>query len=140
MSHEHKVKARLTEDGKFLLEQFDKIATRLGVLVNGLHPIIPDAFHTPSYFGSIPTLNMLAKLHVQLYHKNLQAKVELNDFTDVNHLALAVPNCDVVVCDKKMDDAIKKAGLDAWYGSVVFKKLADAVDWLEMNSPSAEGK
>jgi len=51
--------------------------------------------------SAIPTINMQAKLNLFLYYKNLQAKVEVNDLMDIMHLSVAVPYCDVVVCDQK---------------------------------------
>ena len=47
------------------------------------------------------------------------------------HLSVAIPYCDVVVCDKKMSDVVRRSGLDKRYGTTVFANLEKAVEYLE---------
>jgi hypothetical protein len=110
---------------------FNDAAKDLGLLINGQIPEMPAKFTSIDFLTSIPTINTWSDLHLYLYHKNLQANVELNDMYDVAHLSVAVPYCDMVVCDKKMKDVLRQSGLDKKYDTVVFANLPEAVEFLE---------
>ncbi len=113
---------------------FGQAVSNLGVLVDGLPPAMPAKFRTTSFLESIPLIHNWSHLNLYLYHKNTEMKVEVNDLYDIGHLAVAIPYCDVVVCDKKMASVVSSSGLDETYQTKVFGDLAKAVDWLESNS------
>ena len=74
---------------------------------------------------------MWSDMHLYLYHKNLQSNAEINDMYDMAHLSVAVPYCDIVVCDKKMKSALRQSKLAQKYQTTVFSSLSEAVDHLE---------
>jgi hypothetical protein len=76
-------------------------------------------------------IHVWSELHLYLYHKNNEMKVEVNDLYDIGHLTVAIPYCDVVVCDKKMASVVISSGLDKTYNTKVFGDLSKAVDFLE---------
>lgn len=51
--------------------------------------------------------------------------VQTNDITDINHLAVSVPYCDIVVMEKTFASLCQKLGLDKKYGSTVLRSLKD---------------
>ena len=69
---------------------------------------------------------------VYLYH-DANRPVKVNHVYDIAHLAVALPYCDVVVCDKEMEHVVKQFKLDQRYGTSVFSNLDDALDYLEKN-------
>jgi hypothetical protein len=117
-----------------VLRHFNDAATAQQVMVNGLHPVMPDKFRTTEFLETIPSIHVWSDLYLHLYHRNKQTSVELNDFYDIAHLAVAVPYCDVVVCDKKMKDILRQSGLDQKYGTKVFSNLSEAVDYLQLET------
>ena len=74
---------------------------------------------------------MWSDLHIYLYHKNLQSNAETNDMYDIAHFSVAVPYCDVVVCDKKMKSALEQSKLARKYQTTVFASLSEALVHLE---------
>ena len=114
-----------------VFKSFNDAVIDLGVLVNGLHPCMPDKFRTTEFLETIPLIHVWSDLHLYLYHKNLEMSVEINDMYDIGHLAVAIPYCDVVVCDKKLASVVKSSGLDKKYNTEVFSNLSKAVDYLD---------
>lgn len=114
---------------------FDHAVSDLGLLVNGFPPAMPVEFRTPEFLETLPLIHVWSDLHLYLYHKNPEMKVEVNDLYDVSHLAVAIPYCDVVVCDKKMAAVVTSSGLDKAYDTKVFGDLSKAVDCLEGEVP-----
>lgn len=110
---------------------FEAAVTDLGILVDGQRPRMPDEFATTAFLESIPAVHVWSDMYLNLYHRNKQTTVELNDMYDIAHLAVAVPYCDVVVCDKKMWNVLRQSRLDEKYGTKSFSKLSEAVDFLE---------
>jgi hypothetical protein len=79
---------------------------------------------------NLPTWNVWARLYAY-FVSNQQFTMKINHLYDMGHLAVAVPYCDVVVCDKEMAHHLNARGLAAKYGTQVFYRLDAAVEHLE---------
>ena len=131
LSFHKKERENLLQYQHRLISKFDEYATRLDIKVNGLHPLLPDQFRGTEVLATLPTINMWAKMNMFIYHKDLTAKVDVNDLMDIGHLSVAVPYCDVVVCDNKMHSVLVSSKLDQEYKTAIFRNLAEATDYLE---------
>ena len=110
---------------------FDQAVANLGLLEDGLPPAMPAEFRTTDFLENISLIRTWSDLHLYLYHKNTEMKVEVNDVYGIGHLSVAIPYCDVVVCDKKMASVLSSSSLDKNYDTKVFGDLSKAVDSLE---------
>jgi hypothetical protein len=80
---------------------------------------------------SLPTtrVSIMMKSH---YLKDVKRDWKINDFRDIYALSLAIPYCDLVVTDKKAwDVTVNRAHLDEAFGTRVFPKLEELVDYLD---------
>jgi hypothetical protein len=79
---------------------------------------------------SLPTtrVSIMMKFH---YLRDVKREWKINDFRDIHALSLAIPYCDVVVTDKKVwDVTVNRAHLDTAFGTRIFSKLGQLVDYL----------
>jgi hypothetical protein len=80
---------------------------------------------------SLPTarVSIMMKSH---YLKDVQRDWKINDFRDIYALSLAIPYCDVAVTDKKAwDVTVNRAHLDEAFGTRIFCKLGELVEYLD---------
>lgn len=110
---------------------FDEIAIDSDIRDRGLHPLFPDDFATVEFLSTLPTIYTWDKLHLYLLHKDKTKVLTVNHMYDIAQLAVAVPYCDVVVCDKEMARIVRQSKVDARFNTEVLDKLADAVEHLE---------
>ena len=60
-----------------------------------------------------------------------EREVEPNDIADINHLAGAIPYCDIVVTEKAFGSLCQQLGLDKKYDCIVLRSLKDLNKILE---------
>jgi hypothetical protein len=117
--------------GGTMFKRFNECATNLNILQNGLHPVMPEEFRSVEFLSSVPLIDSWASLYFHLYHKDTTRPVKVNHLYDVSYLAVAVPYCDVIVCDKEMAHVIRSSKLDKKYGTTIHPRLPEAVVYLE---------
>lgn len=66
----------------------------------------------------MPACDITAQLYSLLM--TLYGEIDSGDPMDINHLAVALPFCQYVICDKKMRNLIKELGLNKKYDVSVF--------------------
>lgn len=128
--HEHEENSIL-ELADSVVKQFDPIATKLNVLVNGLHPLCPEHFRSREFLSSLPSVNAWDRLFLYLLHKDKTKTFDVNHLYDIGQLSVAVPYCDVVVCDKEMARVIDQSHLARQYNTQVFPNLSVCITYLE---------
>ncbi|WPB78078.1 hypothetical protein KYC5002_02785 [Archangium violaceum] len=90
----------------------------------------PKHFWTKEYMATLPTIDVWTKLHVYL-SRNPQLNISPNHLYDMAHLALALPYCDVVMCDSQMLGFIQSRKLDVRHSAKCCVHLEDALSALE---------
>ena len=130
-SFSRKEKESINAMNRQFCKVLDEVLPSLNLKLEHLTPSLLVSFQNPDFIRSVPSLDIWSKLHLHLYHRNLQAKVERTDMMDVTHLSVALTYCDVVVCDGKMASVIRSSKLDKQYNVKAFDDLEKAVIYLE---------
>lgn len=77
-------------------------------------------------------LNSLNVKNLLLYERDIaiEKPITYNDFLDVEHLAGAIPYCDIVVSDKAAVDLCRRKNLDEVYNCHLLHNLNELLEWL----------
>ena len=121
-----------------MIKNFFSAANKLGISMLEITGNPPRKFWTYEFMAGLPTIDVWSKMHVYLYH-DPNRPVKVNHVYDIAHLSVALPYCDVVVCDSEMEHVVKQSKLDRRYNVAVFSKLTAALDFLEAVG-GAEGR
>jgi hypothetical protein len=65
--------------------------------------------------------------------------IDQHDLTDLQTLANVVPNCDVVVTERRWVHAVRQHHLDSLYGTRMLTSLGQLHDWLADFAASHNG-
>ncbi|MDE2589317.1 MAG: hypothetical protein KGL95_06590, partial [Patescibacteria group bacterium] len=113
--------------GSYLL---DAIEPRLPIIPKNTDPsitkkVIPQTKEDMEEFlVDMPSTNIVFRLTYardEFYDRPIQ----INDVADINHLATAIPNCDIVVMERMFASESQKLGLDKKYGCKIFRSLKE---------------
>jgi hypothetical protein len=77
-----------------------------------------------SFFFDIPTMDIWMNLH-HLRNNDKSKKIHRNDTNDIAFLSIAVPYCDIVVCEKYWAHLLNSSGLAFKYNCIVLDSLND---------------
>ena len=92
-----------------------------------------EQFNSPddwkSFFLDIPTMDIWINLHV-LRDNDINRKIHRNDTNDIAFLSIAVPYCDIVVCEKYWAHMLNNSKLAEKYGCIVITSLNELKDKL----------
>jgi len=87
--------------------------------------IIPNGAESmEEFFEDMPATNVSFRL-TYARDELFERKVQPNDIADINHLAGAIPYCDIVVTEKTFGSMAQKLGLDKKYGCTVLRSLKE---------------
>ena len=108
----------------------DQIRIALGLIGRTLDDFLAlNLDELTQFWSGVPSLNVDCEL--TLYRdRQWSRKVEANDFTDIGHLALAVPYCDIVVVERFWARAIQETGLANKYQVAVCTDLEELSELL----------
>ncbi|GAA2975380.1 hypothetical protein [Actinokineospora diospyrosa] len=93
---------------------------------HGLRPdtVLPDSASIRALLRSMPSTEVATTLKTE-DHRNAHKSWTSNDIFDIDALSLAVPYCDVVVCDAHRSHVLRTAKLDRRMNTTVINKLTD---------------
>ena len=77
----------------------------------------------------MPSMQVAVDLKLAV-HRNNQRGWAQNDVYDIDAMAFAVPYCAVVVADKAVADALRRAKADERHRTLITGKLEDLIDVL----------
>ena len=78
----------------------------------------------PEFLESLPGFNVYNRLVYELFTSN-NRNISSHDFYDIAFLRVAIPYCDVVICEKHWGHTVEKLKLDKKYNTTVTKNLMD---------------
>jgi hypothetical protein len=77
-----------------------------------------------AFFESVPTLDVEIELVVER-NENWSRKIHKNDKADISFLSVAIPYCDIVVCEHFFTMSAINRKLDKKYNTIILEKLTD---------------
>jgi hypothetical protein len=84
----------------------------------------------------VPTSNVFACMR-EMRLRNSTHPIDQHDLTDLQTLANVVPNCDVVVTERRWVHGLRQRHLDRLYGTRLLTSLSQLHDWLTEFDASA---
>ena len=81
----------------------------------------------PNFLETMPGFNIYNQLVFELF-TNKNRKIHKHDFFDISFLRVAVPYCDIVICEKHWGSIISKLKLDQKYSTHISKNIFDLYD------------
>lgn len=85
-----------------------------------------------SFLENLPSNNVFLKLTFARDEESSERTVKPNDAIDINHLAGAIPYCDIVVMEKMFANLSKKQKLDKKYNCIVCSSLLEFGNVLQI--------
>lgn len=76
----------------------------------------------PDFLESLPGFNIYNRLVYELFTSS-NREISSHDFYDIAFLRVAIPYCDIVVCEKHWGHTVSKLKLDTKYHTVVTKNI-----------------
>ncbi|MCG3178249.1 MAG: hypothetical protein BIFFINMI_00575 [Phycisphaerae bacterium] len=96
--------------------------------------LFADSFAAPdqwmAFARDIPTLDVFATIGLGR-DKQLDRPIHRNDLKDMGFLSMAIPYCEVVVCEKFFHHLVCSASLDTKYATTVLRSLDELWEWTK---------
>ena len=83
-----------------------------------------------AFVHDIPTVDVFVTLGLER-DKQADRPIHRNDLKDIGFLAMALPYCDVIVCEKFFGHLACSVGLDKKYSTLVLRSLDDLLAWVK---------
>lgn len=76
------------------------------------------------FWSHVPSLDVDCELTIYR-DRQWSRRVDRNDFSDIGHLAMAIPYCKAAVVERFWSRALDETGLGAKYGTAAYSDIAD---------------
>jgi hypothetical protein len=116
---------RRAQYAQYTLQFQDQIITALSAWGRSFHDFT--ALGLPrllDFWSGVPSLDVDCELTIYR-DRQWSRVVDGNDFSDIGHLAIAIPYCNAAVVERFWSRALVETGLGSKYGTAVFTDISD---------------